>query len=164
MLIGEGKLISDWQRPINRWIKLPNSIDNDEVAVRIGMRGGTSPDTAELQILSHWQGRRRDVPSHALHEGLLSSREVILTRRSRALTLPVTPGVSVAPATLDDRFVAPRSQAVERENHLDQQDTFEYRVSNNLCLRIYYHPKALSGLCRAGIDPVQTGSGGLSGI
>ena len=42
------KLVSDWQQPINRWADLPNSIHNDSVATKIGMRGGTIPGTVHL--------------------------------------------------------------------------------------------------------------------
>lgn len=42
------KLESDWQQPVNRWAELPNSIHNDSVATKIGMRGGTIPGTVHL--------------------------------------------------------------------------------------------------------------------
>lgn len=42
------KLVSDWQQPINRWAGLPDSIHNDSVATKIGMRGGTIPGTVHL--------------------------------------------------------------------------------------------------------------------
>lgn len=42
------KLVSAWQQPENRWAELPNSIHNDAVATRIGMRGGTIPGTVHL--------------------------------------------------------------------------------------------------------------------
>ena len=42
------KLVSDWQQPVNRWAELPNSIHNDSVATKIGMRGGTIPGTVHL--------------------------------------------------------------------------------------------------------------------
>ena len=42
------KLFSKWQQPINRWADLPNSIHNDSVATKIGMRGGTIPGTVHL--------------------------------------------------------------------------------------------------------------------
>ena len=44
----DGKLVSDWQQPINRWAERPNSIHNDAVATKIGMRGGTIPGTVHL--------------------------------------------------------------------------------------------------------------------
>ena len=44
----DDKLVSDWQQPINRWAELPNSIHNDAVATKIGMRGGTIPGTVHL--------------------------------------------------------------------------------------------------------------------
>ncbi|MCY3857746.1 MAG: hypothetical protein OXG25_02425 [Gammaproteobacteria bacterium] len=42
------KLYSEWQQPVNRWADLPNSIHNDSVATKIGMRGGTIPGTVHL--------------------------------------------------------------------------------------------------------------------
>ena len=42
------KLYSEWQQPVNRWANLPNSIHNDSVATKIGMRGGTIPGTVHL--------------------------------------------------------------------------------------------------------------------
>ena len=42
------KLVAEWQQPINRWAELPNSIHNDSVATKIGMRGGTIPGTVHL--------------------------------------------------------------------------------------------------------------------
>lgn len=58
----DGKLYSDWVRPINRWGDAENSIHNDEVARGIGMRGGTIPGTVHLNhfvplIMQRW-GRR----------------------------------------------------------------------------------------------------------
>jgi len=44
----DGRLLSDWQQPVNRWAELPNSIHNDEVATKIGMRGGAIPGTVHL--------------------------------------------------------------------------------------------------------------------
>lgn len=44
----DGKLVGDWQQPINRWADLPGSIHNDEVAHKVGMRGGTIPGTIHL--------------------------------------------------------------------------------------------------------------------
>ena len=44
----DGRLLSDWQQPVNRWADLPNSIHNDVVAKKIGMRGGTIPGTVHL--------------------------------------------------------------------------------------------------------------------
>jgi hypothetical protein len=41
-------LYGEWQQPINRWIELPDSIHNDDVAREIGMRGGTIPGTVHL--------------------------------------------------------------------------------------------------------------------
>lgn len=48
VMIEEGKLLSEWQQPVNRWAELPGSIHNDEVATKIGMRGGTIPGTVHL--------------------------------------------------------------------------------------------------------------------
>ena len=47
-LTSEGKIYSTWQQPINRWMNQPGSIHNDEVATKIGMRGGTIPGTVHL--------------------------------------------------------------------------------------------------------------------
>ena len=47
-LTRKDKLYSEWQQPENRWADLPNSIHNDSVATKIGMRGGTIPGTVHL--------------------------------------------------------------------------------------------------------------------
>ncbi len=44
----DGCLYGEWQQPINRWMDLPNSIHNAEVARPIGMRGGTTPGSVHL--------------------------------------------------------------------------------------------------------------------
>lgn len=44
----EDKLVAEWVQPINRWADLPDSIHNDAVATKIGMRGGTIPGTVHL--------------------------------------------------------------------------------------------------------------------
>ena len=41
-------IYGDWQHPINQWQGLPNSIHTDEVAAKIGMRGGTIPGSSHL--------------------------------------------------------------------------------------------------------------------
>ena len=46
------KLIGDWQQPVNQWSDLPGSIHNDEVAHKVGMRGGTIPGTVHLDHFS----------------------------------------------------------------------------------------------------------------
>jgi hypothetical protein len=43
-----GKLVGEWQQPINKWSDQPGSIHNDEVAHKVGMRGGTIPGTVHL--------------------------------------------------------------------------------------------------------------------
>jgi len=48
VVTSEGKVYSAWQQPINRWMDLPGSIHNDDVATKIGMRGGTIPGTVHL--------------------------------------------------------------------------------------------------------------------
>lgn len=48
LLNQEAKLVSEWQQPINRWADLPDSIHNDAVATKIGMRGGTIPGNVHL--------------------------------------------------------------------------------------------------------------------
>ena len=42
------RIFSSWQQPINQWSEKPNSIHNDAVATKIGMRGGTIPGTVHL--------------------------------------------------------------------------------------------------------------------
>ena len=44
----ESKVIGTWQAPENIWQNAPNSIHNDEVAHKVGMRGGTIPGTIHL--------------------------------------------------------------------------------------------------------------------
>ena len=41
-------IYGDWQFPVNHWQGLPNSIHTDEVAAKIGMRGGTIPGSSHL--------------------------------------------------------------------------------------------------------------------
>lgn len=41
-------LYGEWQQPINRWMNLPDSIHNDDVARGVGMRGGTIPGTVHM--------------------------------------------------------------------------------------------------------------------
>ena len=57
-----GRLVSAWQQPENRWAEIPGSIHNDEVATKIGMRGGTIPGTVHLNhfvpIIQATWGRR----------------------------------------------------------------------------------------------------------
>jgi hypothetical protein len=48
MSVLEGRIVGAWETPVNRWQAAPNSIHNDAVARRIGMRGGTIPGTAHL--------------------------------------------------------------------------------------------------------------------
>ena len=43
-----GHIYGDWQFPVNQWQGLPNSIHTDEVAARIGLRGGTIPGSSHL--------------------------------------------------------------------------------------------------------------------
>lgn len=56
------QLHGDWQYPVNRWQGAENSIHTDEVAKRVGMRGGTIPGTVHLShfqpILTHLFGDR----------------------------------------------------------------------------------------------------------
>lgn len=44
----ESRIVGAWETPVNRWQAAPNSIHNDAVARRIGMRGGTIPGTVHL--------------------------------------------------------------------------------------------------------------------
>lgn len=46
--VSDGKFYSDWQQPVNRWANAENSIHNDDVAKKVGMRGGTIPGTVHL--------------------------------------------------------------------------------------------------------------------
>jgi hypothetical protein len=42
------RIVCAWETPVNRWQAAANSIHNDQVAQRIGMRGGTIPGTVHL--------------------------------------------------------------------------------------------------------------------
>jgi len=46
----DGRCRGGWRRPINIWQNSPGSIHNDEVAQKIGMRGGTIPGTIHLNL------------------------------------------------------------------------------------------------------------------
>ena len=46
--IKDGYFWGGWRKPINIWINLPGSIHNDEVAQKVGLRGGTIPGTIHL--------------------------------------------------------------------------------------------------------------------
>ncbi len=46
--VQDGKILSAWQQPINKWMDQPGSIHNDAVAAKVGMRGGTIPGTVHL--------------------------------------------------------------------------------------------------------------------
>ena len=48
--IKDGYVWGGWRKPINIWINLPGSIHNDEVAHKVGMRGGTIPGTIHLNL------------------------------------------------------------------------------------------------------------------
>ncbi len=48
VVIEENRAIGSWQQPENRWQNAPNSIHNDDVAHKVGMRGGTIPGTVHL--------------------------------------------------------------------------------------------------------------------
>lgn len=48
MSVLENRVVGAWETPINRWQGAPNSIHNDAVARRVGMRGGTIPGTVHL--------------------------------------------------------------------------------------------------------------------
>ncbi|MGA3084512.1 MAG: hypothetical protein ABSE95_06925 [Thermodesulfobacteriota bacterium] len=48
--IKDGYFLGGWRRPVNVWINLPGSIHNDEVAQKVGMRGGTIPGTIHLNL------------------------------------------------------------------------------------------------------------------
>ena len=44
----DDRILGSWQQPENRWQGQENSIHNDAVAKRVGMRGGTIPGTVHL--------------------------------------------------------------------------------------------------------------------
>jgi hypothetical protein len=44
----DDRILGHWQQPENRWQGQENSIHNDAVAKRVGMRGGTIPGTVHL--------------------------------------------------------------------------------------------------------------------
>jgi len=44
----DDRILGQWQQPENRWQGQENSIHNDDVARRVGMRGGTIPGTVHL--------------------------------------------------------------------------------------------------------------------
>ncbi|MBW2622516.1 MAG: hypothetical protein JRD68_06385 [Deltaproteobacteria bacterium] len=48
--VKDGTYYSGWREPINIWQGAPGSIHNDEVAHKIGMRGGTIPGTIHLNL------------------------------------------------------------------------------------------------------------------
>lgn len=47
-LVRDASITGAWVRPRNRWQTGENSIHNDEVAKKVGMRGGTIPGTVHL--------------------------------------------------------------------------------------------------------------------
>jgi hypothetical protein len=48
--IKEGYMYGGWRAPVNIWQGAPGSIHTDEVAQKIGMRGGTIPGTIHLNL------------------------------------------------------------------------------------------------------------------
>jgi hypothetical protein len=48
--IKEGYMYGGWRAPVNIWQGAPDSIHTDEVAQKIGMRGGTIPGTIHLNL------------------------------------------------------------------------------------------------------------------
>ncbi len=48
--VKDGSLYGGWREPINVWSNAPGSIHNEEVAHKIGMRGGTIPGTIHLNL------------------------------------------------------------------------------------------------------------------
>lgn len=50
ILVKDGRMYGGWREPINIWLDAPGSIHNDEVAHKIGMRGGTIPGTIHLNL------------------------------------------------------------------------------------------------------------------
>src|SRR5258708_39387498 len=58
----DDRIYGIWQQPENKWQGQPNSIHNDAVAKKVGMRGGTIPGTVHLDhfrpILTQLSGDR----------------------------------------------------------------------------------------------------------
>jgi len=50
MEVKEGRLYGGWREPLNIWQDEVNSIHNEDVARKIGMRGGTIPGTIHLNL------------------------------------------------------------------------------------------------------------------
>jgi len=50
IFVKDGTVYGGWRQPINVWANLPGSIHNDEVASKIGMRGGTIPGTVHFNL------------------------------------------------------------------------------------------------------------------
>ncbi len=48
--VKEGYMYGGWRAPVNIWQGAPGSIHTDEVAQKIGMRGGTIPGTIHLNL------------------------------------------------------------------------------------------------------------------
>ena len=48
--VKDGNTYGAWRTPVNIWADLPESIHNDEVAEKVGMRGGTIPGTIHLNL------------------------------------------------------------------------------------------------------------------
>ncbi len=48
--IKEGYMYGGWRAPVNIWQGAPGSIHTDEIAQKIGMRGGTIPGTIHLNL------------------------------------------------------------------------------------------------------------------
>ncbi|UCB42599.1 MAG: hypothetical protein JSV77_09110 [Dehalococcoidales bacterium] len=50
IVIKEGYIYGGWRAPVNIWQGAPGSIHTDDVAQKIGMRGGTIPGTIHLNL------------------------------------------------------------------------------------------------------------------
>jgi hypothetical protein len=50
VIVKDGYMYGGWREPINIWMNAPGSIHNDDVAEKIGMRGGTIPGTIHLNL------------------------------------------------------------------------------------------------------------------
>lgn len=48
--VKDGSMYGGWRKPVNIWMNLPGSIHNDDVAEKVGMRGGTIPGTIHLNL------------------------------------------------------------------------------------------------------------------
>jgi hypothetical protein len=50
IMVKEGHIYGGWRQPVNIWMGIPGSIHADNVAQKVGMRGGTIPGTIHLNL------------------------------------------------------------------------------------------------------------------